>query len=179
MVSTRAIIAITQIATKHWISHLVPSNFVPPVTICCTVTENATKLSNLASSETVKTQSTNRQNGSEGCAASLRESAMVLSNEENDNTAENRLAISKFISRPRTGMGKDVDSNSMIAIKPTKVIIAPRTSATTMMKAVNPGPSDTSAVVLLELERFKNKSSILILSNLVIRCSHTVGTSVG
>ena len=97
----------------------------------------------------------NRQNGSEGCVVSLKESAMELSVEQNNITTETRFATSKFMSRPRMGMGNCVDSNSMIATKPSNGKITPRISARTMMKAVNPGPSDASFVESLELERFQ------------------------
>ena len=53
-----------------------------------------------------------------------------------------RIAISKFISKTRTGTATDVDSSSVMIINPSKMMMAIRTIDATMMKPVNPGPSD-------------------------------------
>ena len=51
-------------------------------------------------------------------------------------------------------MARDFDSSRVIAIKVSIVMIAISSIDRTMMKTVNPGPSDTSFMIPLEFEIF-------------------------
>ena len=96
----------------------------------------------------------NRQNGSEGCTVLLKERMTASNKELSAITADIRLATNKFTRRTLIGMGRDFDSSRVIAIKPSIVMIAINTIDRATMKAVNPGPSDTSFVIPLEFEIF-------------------------
>ena len=71
-----------------------------------------------------------------------------------DIAANIRLATNKFTRRTLIGMARDFDSSRVKAIKPSIAMIAISNIDRTMMKAVNPGPSDASFVIPLEFELF-------------------------
>ena len=78
----------------------------------------------------------------------------VLKKALRDITADSRLATNKFTKRTLIGMARDFDSSRVIAIKVSIVMIAISSIDRTMMKTVNPGPSDTSFMIPLEFEIF-------------------------